>query len=137
MGTGILVNRADTLKDTSSSSLSMCTDLRYLLKHLLSLINEGVIPEYLLRILVKNFVRVFAVSSSKVPLTKYIAATKRICDELGENTVGKDCTDIYQNTKEVPQHFKDRRGTTAKRSGRPSNPSGKTPPIWSLQQTRV
>ena len=31
----------------------------------------------------------FAVSSSKVPLTEYIAATKRICDELGENTVGK------------------------------------------------
>ena len=43
----------------------------------------------------------FAVSSSKVPLTKYIAVTKRICDELGENTVGKDCTEIYQKTKEV------------------------------------
>ena len=52
----------------------------------------------------------FTVSSSKVPLTKYIAATKRICDELGENTVGKDCTDIYQKTKEVLQHFKGKKG---------------------------
>ena len=52
----------------------------------------------------------FAVSSSKVPLTKYIAATKRISDELGENTVGKDCTDIYQKTKEVLQHFKGKKG---------------------------
>ena len=54
----------------------------------------------------------FTVSSSKVPLTKYIAATKRICDELGENTVGKDCTDIYHKTKEVLQHFKDKKGHT-------------------------
>ena len=54
----------------------------------------------------------FAVSSSKVPLTKYIAVTKRICDELGENTVGKDCTEIYQKTKEVLQHFKDKKGHT-------------------------
>ena len=44
----------------------------------------------------------FAVSSSKVPLTEYIAVTKRISNELGENTVGKDCTEIYQKTKEVP-----------------------------------
>ena len=54
----------------------------------------------------------FAVSSSKVPLTEYIAFTKRICDELGENTVGKDCTEIYQKTKEVLQHFKDKKGPT-------------------------
>ena len=54
----------------------------------------------------------FAVSSSKVPLTKYIAVTKRICDELGENTVGKDCTEIYQKTKEVLQHFKEKKGHT-------------------------
>ena len=52
----------------------------------------------------------FTVSSPKVPLTEYTAATKRICDELGENTVGKDCTDIYQKTKEVLQHFKDKKG---------------------------
>ena len=52
----------------------------------------------------------FAVSSSKVPLTEYIAVTKRICDELGENTTGKDCTEIYQKTKEVLQHFKDKKG---------------------------
>ena len=54
----------------------------------------------------------FAVSSSKVPLTEYIAVTKRICDELGENTEGKDCTEIYQKTKEVLQHFKDKKGHT-------------------------
>ena len=33
VGTGILVNRADTSKDTSSSSLPMQTVLRYSLKH--------------------------------------------------------------------------------------------------------
>ena len=52
----------------------------------------------------------FAVSSSKVSLTEYIAVTKRICDELGEKTTGKDCTEIYQKTKEVLQHFKDKKG---------------------------
>ena len=30
----------------------------------------------------------FAVSSPKVPLTEYIAVTKHICNELGENTEG-------------------------------------------------
>ena len=54
----------------------------------------------------------FAVSSSKVPLTEYIAVTKRICNELSENTVGKDCTEIYQKTKEVLQHFKEKKGHT-------------------------
>ena len=54
----------------------------------------------------------FAVSSSKVPLTEYIAVTKRICDELGKNTVGKDCTDIYQNTKKVLKHYKGKKGHT-------------------------
>ena len=54
----------------------------------------------------------FAVSSSKVPLMEYIAVTKRICDELGENTAGKDCTEIYQKSKEVLQHFKDKKGPT-------------------------
>ena len=54
----------------------------------------------------------FAVSSSKVPLTEYIAVTKRICDELSENPVGKDCTEIYQKTKEVLQHFKEKKWPT-------------------------
>ena len=54
----------------------------------------------------------FAVSSSKVPITEYIAVTKSICDELGENTTGKDCTEIYQKTKEVLQHFKEKKGPT-------------------------
>ena len=48
----------------------------------------------------------FAVCSSRVPFTRYIAVTKRICDVLGENTAGKDCTEIYQKTKEVLQHYK-------------------------------
>ena len=54
----------------------------------------------------------FAVSSSKVPLTEYITVTKGICDELSENTVGKDCTEVYQKTKEVLQHFKEKKGHT-------------------------
>ena len=54
----------------------------------------------------------FAVSSSKVPLTEYIAVTKRICDELSENTAGRDCTEIYQKTKEVLQLFKEKKGPT-------------------------
>ena len=36
----------------------------------------------------------FAVSSSKVPITEYIAVTKRICDELGENTTVEE---LYSN----------------------------------------
>ena len=44
----------------------------------------------------------FAVSSSRVPLTEYIIVTKRICDELGENTTGKDCTEIYQKNQRDP-----------------------------------
>ena len=35
VGTGILVKSADTLKETSSSSFPMWTDLRYSLKHCL------------------------------------------------------------------------------------------------------
>ena len=40
--------------------------------------------------------------------SEYIAVTKRICDELGENTTGKDCAEIYQKTKEILQHYKKR-----------------------------
>ena len=54
----------------------------------------------------------FAVSSPKVPLTEYIAVTKCICDELGENTKGKDCTEIYQKTKEILQCYKDKKDYT-------------------------
>ena len=53
----------------------------------------------------------FAVCSSRVPLTEYIAVTKRICDELGENTTGKDCTEIYQKNKEILQHYKKKSNT--------------------------
>ena len=44
VGTGILLKRADTSKDTSFSLFPMCIDLRYSLKHLLSFTNEGMIP---------------------------------------------------------------------------------------------
>ena len=47
-----------------------------------------------------------------MPLTEYITVTKRICDELGENTAGRDCTEIYQKSKEVLQHFKEKKGPT-------------------------
>ena len=42
----------------------------------------------------------FAVSTPKVPVTEYIAVTKQICDRLGENTDGVDCSEYYQKTKE-------------------------------------
>ena len=47
-----------------------------------------------------------------MPLTEYIAVTKCICDELGENTAGTDCTEIYQKTKEILQHYKDKKDHT-------------------------
>ena len=73
-------------------------------------------------------------SSSKVPLTEYIVVTKRICDELGENTAGRG---LYRTLPEKPKKFyntsRTRRGqltTPPERNGRPSKPSGKTPPMW-------
>ena len=54
VGTGMLVNKAETSKETNSSSPLIFTDLRWSLKLLLSLTNDGVIPVYLWRILVKN-----------------------------------------------------------------------------------
>ena len=73
----------------------------------------------------------FAVSSSKVPITEYIAVTKRICDELGENTIGEG---LYRN---LPKNQRSPTNTSRKRRGRlatspnkrrrPSKPSGKTP----------
>ena len=43
----------------------------------------------------------FAVSSSRVPLTEYIAVTKRICDELGENTTGKTVQRSTKNQRDL------------------------------------
>ena len=54
VGTGMLVNSAETSKETNSSSPLILTVLRWSLKLLLSLTNDGVIPVYLWRILVKN-----------------------------------------------------------------------------------
>ena len=33
----------------------------------------------------------------------------QICDELGENTTGKDCIEIYQKTKEILHHYKNKK----------------------------
>ena len=41
----------------------------------------------------------FAVSTPKVPITEYIAVTKQICDKLGENTEGVDCSEYYQKPR--------------------------------------
>ena len=71
----------------------------------------------------------FAVSSSKVPITEYIAVTKRICDELGENTTGKDCTEIYQKNQRSPTTFQGEEGADLQhhqaREGGHQNPQGR------------
>ena len=70
-----------------------------------------------------------AVSSFRVPLTEYIAITKKICDELGENMTGKDCTEIYQKTKEILQHYQKEEVTHSQhhqgREGGHQNPEGR------------
>ena len=48
----------------------------------------------------------FAISTPKVPVTEYIAVTKQICDRLGENTDGVDCSEYYQKTKDLLQDYK-------------------------------
>ena len=72
----------------------------------------------------------FAVTTPKVPFTEYIAVTKQICDRLGENTEGVDCSKYYQKTKDLLQDYKTRANvhptpTSPKRKGRPSKPSKK------------
>ena len=82
----------------------------------------------------------FAVSSSKVPLTEYIAVTKRICDELGaKNLLGRTVQKSTRKPKKFYNTSRTRRGllaTSPNRRRRPSKPSGKTPPEWYSQQTR-
>ena len=48
----------------------------------------------------------FAVSTRKVPVIEFIAVTKQICDRLGENTDGVDCSEYYQKTKDLLQDYK-------------------------------
>ena len=50
----------------------------------------------------------FAVTTTNVPITEYIAVTKQICDRLGENTEGVDCSEYYQKTKDLLQDYKDK-----------------------------
>ena len=53
----------------------------------------------------------FAVTIPKVPVTEYISVTKQICDRLGENTEGVDCSEYYQKTKDLLQDYKDKHAT--------------------------
>ena len=48
----------------------------------------------------------FTVTTPKVPFTEYIAVTKQICDRLTDNTEGVDCSEYYQNTKDLLQDYK-------------------------------
>ena len=48
----------------------------------------------------------FTVTSPKVPFTEYIAVTEQICDKLGENIDGVDCSEYYQKTKNLLQDYK-------------------------------
>ena len=41
-----------------------------------------------------------------MPLTEYIAVTKQICDKLGENTDGVNCSEYYQKAKDILQEYK-------------------------------
>ena len=41
-----------------------------------------------------------------MPFTKYIAVTKQICDKLGENTDGVDCSEYYQKTNDLHLDYK-------------------------------
>ena len=43
-----------------------------------------------------------------MPFTEYIAVTKQICDILGKNTDGVDCSEYYQKTKDLLQDFKNK-----------------------------
>ena len=43
-----------------------------------------------------------------MPVTEYIAVTKEICDRLGENTDGVDCSEYYQKAKDLLQDYKDK-----------------------------
>ena len=43
-----------------------------------------------------------------MPFTEYIAVTKQICDRLGENTDGVDCSEYYQKTKDLLLDYKQR-----------------------------
>ena len=41
-----------------------------------------------------------------MPVTEYIAVTKQICDRLGENTDGVDCSEYCQKTNDLLQDYK-------------------------------
>ena len=46
-----------------------------------------------------------------MPFAEYIAVTKQICVRLGENTDGVDCSEYYQNTKDLLQDYKQKRAS--------------------------
>ena len=74
----------------------------------------------------------FAVSTPKVPVTEYIAVTKQICDRLGENTDGVDCSEYYQKPRicsKTTRASVHPIQTSPKWKGRPTKPSRKTTPV--------
>ena len=72
-------------------------------------------------------------STPNVPITQYIAVTKQICDKLGENTEGVDCSEYYQKTKDLLQDY------TRKRAAHPNLSKMERDAIKSLKEdnTRV
>ena len=62
----------------------------------------------------------------KGAFTEYIAVTKQICNKLGENTDGVDCSEYYQKTKDLLQNKSVHPiPTSPNRKGKPSKPSRK------------
>ena len=51
----------------------------------------------------------FAVSNSRLPINEYVAATKQICDALGENNQKLDCTDYYHKVRDLLTQHKGKR----------------------------
>ena len=41
-----------------------------------------------------------------MPLTENIAVTKQLCDKLGENIKGVECSEYYQKTNDILQEYK-------------------------------
>ena len=70
----------------------------------------------------------FAVTSPKVPFTEYIVVTKQICDRLGENTDGVNCSEYHQKTKNLLQDYKQKHASCpniTRGKGGHQNPQGR------------
>ena len=72
------------------------------------------IPEHITKKRVIHLIKrisKFAVTTPKVPVIKYLAVTKQICDRLCESTEGVGCSEYYQKTKDLLQDYKDKHAT--------------------------